>query len=86
MDNTARIATIKKRLAVLSPSFIEVIDDSHKHIGHEGAKDGHGHFSLTLSSACLKDLSRIQQHQKIYEALGDLMQTDIHALSISVTN
>ena len=85
MNNAERITEIKNRLSPLNPTSIEVTDESHKHIGHVGAKDGRGHFALTIQADCLNDISRIQQHQMIYQALGDLMETDIHALSIRVT-
>jgi len=66
----------------LQPSFIEVLDDSQAHAGHEGAKSGGSHFYLTIVSTEFSQLSRIKRHQLIYAALGDMMKTDIHALSI----
>ena len=80
-----RIEAIKQRLTEsLSPSKLEVIDESHKHIGHEGAKTGLGHFAITISSPLFSDKSKIECHRMIYDALGDMMQTDIHALRIDV--
>ncbi len=82
-DNSKRIAEMEKRLnANLAPSHLEIIDDSHKHIGHAGAKGGLGHFTLIISSDALNDKRMVQQHRLIYQALGEMMQTDIHALSI----
>lgn len=79
-----RIAAIRSRLeASLVPDFLEVRDDSHLHAGHEGARDGRGHFHVEISSARFQGLSPIARHRLVYEALGDLMETDIHALSIS---
>ncbi|MRX28370.1 BolA/IbaG family iron-sulfur metabolism protein [Kangiella sp. HZ709] len=85
MDNSSRIEKMTKRLTEnLSPSHLEIIDDSHKHIGHAGAKDGKGHFTLIISSETLLGKRMLQQHRLIYNALGDLMETDIHALSIKI--
>lgn len=68
----------------LKPSFIEVIDDSAEHYGHAGSLTGKGHFTVRISTHYLHNKSRLEQHRLIYEALGELMQTDIHALSIQV--
>ncbi len=62
-----------------------IIDNSHLHVGHAGAKDGKGHFKVTLKADELQGKTRLQQHQLIYHALSELMQTDIHALEIEVT-
>jgi BolA family transcriptional regulator, general stress-responsive regulator len=59
-----------------------VIDDSHRHAGHEGAKDGRGHFRVRLLSPAFAGMALLARHRAVYAALGDLMQTDIHALSI----
>ncbi|ORU89785.1 MAG: cell division protein BolA [Cycloclasticus sp. symbiont of Poecilosclerida sp. M] len=66
----------------IEPDFIEVLDDSQAHAGHEGAKAGGGHFYLTIVSDKFNEKSRIQRHQLIYQTLGDMMKSDIHALSI----
>lgn len=83
MTNAARI---KKMESILKDAFepveLEIHDDSHKHIGHAGAKDGRGHFSLRIVSEKFEGLNAVQRHRLIYQALGDLMKTDIHALSI----
>ena len=60
----------------------EIIDESHLHAGHAGARDGRGHFRLVVCSQAFAGLSPIQRHRLVYQALGDLMQTDIHALTI----
>lgn len=65
-----------------SPNELEVIDESHLHAGHAGAKSGLGHFRVHITSARFSGLSRIQSHRMIYDALGNLMKTDIHALSV----
>jgi len=65
-----------------APTELLVKDQSHLHAGHAGAKDGKGHFDVTIVSATFDGINRVQRHQMIYDALRDLLQTDIHALSI----
>lgn len=78
-----RVDTIRHRLeAALSPASLEVIDDSHKHIGHEGARDGRGHFTVRIRAEAFRGLTPLAQHRAVYAALGELMTTDIHALAI----
>lgn len=85
MTHDERIEAITARLQeAFAPTFLEVIDESHKHIGHEGAKSGLGHFKLRICADALKALPEIKAHRAIYGALGDLMTTDIHALSIEM--
>ena len=78
-----RIEKIRERInAALQPAALEIIDESHKHVGHAGALDGRGHFQVTIVSDKFQDLPPIQRHRLIYDAVGDLMDSDIHALSI----
>ncbi|MBN8482768.1 MAG: BolA family transcriptional regulator [Xanthomonadales bacterium] len=78
-----RVAAIRERLhARLAPLVLEVDDDSHRHVGHAGARDGRGHFSVRIVSAAFDGLAPLARHRAVYAALGDLMQTDIHALAI----
>lgn len=80
-----RIDQITQRLNDnLSPSKLEVIDESHKHVGHEGAKTGLGHFAVKINSPLFAGKSKIACHRMIYDALGDMMQTDVHALRIEI--
>ena len=76
------IKLIKQKLAVLHPEKIEILDESAKHEGHEGAKNGGGHFFLTIVSCDLSKKSTMDRHRMIYTALGEMMKKDIHALSI----
>lgn len=69
-------------MQVFAPESLEVIDESHKHAGHEGARDGRGHFALSIVSDQFAGLIPLARHRRIYEALGPMMHTDIHALSI----
>ena len=82
-DAATRPTRIQAALAVLAPTAIELIDESHKHIGHAGARDGRGHYALKIVSDEFHGVGAVERHRKIYAALGDLMQTDIHALSIT---
>jgi BolA protein len=67
----------------LSPERIELGDDSAAHAGHAGAiQSGGGHFSVYIVAEAFEGKSQVRRHQMIYQALGDLMQTDIHALVI----
>ncbi|MBW8367285.1 MAG: BolA family transcriptional regulator [Arenimonas sp.] len=68
--------------AALSPVSLEVEDESHKHAGHAGARDGRGHFAVSVVSEAFAGLAPLARHRKVYAALGELMTTDIHALSI----
>lgn len=78
-----RIDKIRERItAALQPETLEILDESHKHIGHAGAKDGRGHFQVTIVAQKFTGLPPIQRHRLVYEAVGDLIETDIHALSI----
>lgn len=78
-----RPAAIRAMLeAALAPTELQVVDDSHKHAGHAGARDGRGHFSVEIVSRAFAGLPPLARHRKVYAALGSLMQSDIHALSI----
>ena len=81
-DENPRVALIRQALQALSPVRLEIIDESHKHAGHAGARDGRGHFQVRIVSAAFLGLAPLARHRRVYEAVGDLMQTDIHALSI----
>ena len=65
-----------------APTKILVKDQSHLHAGHAGAQDGRGHFAVTIVSEQFEGQSKIARHRMIFDALGEMMQTDIHALSI----
>lgn len=79
----SRIARIEERLrAALAPTDVEVIDDSHRHAGHSGAADGRGHFTVIVVSERFRGMPVVRRHRLVYEAVGDLMVTDVHALSI----
>ncbi len=73
-----------KLIEAFDPLELNLEDESHLHSGHAGARDGRGHFALTLKSSVFNGKTRLQQHQLIYQALGSLMHSDIHALRIKV--
>jgi BolA protein len=65
----------------LDPSALEVLDDSHLHAGHEGARSG-GHYTVRIVSSRFDGLSRVARHRLVYDALQGLIQSGIHALAI----
>ena len=73
---------IQRRLAALAPVQLELIDDSALHAGHAGARAGGKHFRLVIASAAFAGKNTVARHRMIYDALGDLMHRDIHALAI----
>ncbi len=80
-----RITMIRERLSLaLEPASLEILDESHLHAGHEGARDGRGHFRIRIASPKFEGLRPLQRHRLVYEALGDLMETDIHAAAIEI--
>lgn len=77
-----REALIWERLANLTPLRGELIDDSARHAGHEGARNGGAHYRLLIVSPAFVGHGRVARHRLIHDALGDLMHGAIHALSI----
>ncbi|AAF85249.1 BolA family transcriptional regulator [Xylella fastidiosa subsp. pauca] len=65
-----------------APSRLEVKDESDRHIGHSGARDGRGHFSVLIVTPMFAGKTLLARHRAVYAALGSMMETDIHALSI----
>jgi len=83
MDSQQRLAEIRRRLeAEFQPRSLELVDEGHLHVGHAGARDGRGHFRLRMVSDRFAGQSMVFRHRAVYQAMGDLMQTDIHALAI----
>ena len=82
-DNALRIARMRELLtAAFAPRSLRLTDDSHKHVGHAGARDGRGHFTVEIVSDAFAGLAPLARHRAVYAALGEMMTTDIHALSI----
>ena len=78
----ARMAEMTARLAVLEPVSLDIIDESHKHAGHAGARDGGGHYVVNIVSAQFAGKNTVARHRMIYSALGEMMKREIHALTI----
>jgi BolA protein len=77
-----RVERLAERLQALEPDQLEVTDDSRHHAGHAGAADGRGHFSVLVVSKRFAGMNTVRRHRLVYEIVGDMMTTDIHALSI----
>lgn len=75
-------AMIRDRLTVLAPESLELLDESGQHVGHEGARGGGGHYQLIIVSAAFSGQPLQARHRMVYQALGPLMQREIHALAI----
>lgn len=83
LPRESRVEAIRSRLHDgLAPVSVSVEDESHLHAGHAGARDGRGHFRVDVVSEAFAGLGPLARHRAVYAALGELMQTDIHALSI----
>jgi BolA family transcriptional regulator, general stress-responsive regulator len=80
----SRMEKMYALLAALQPTRIEIIDDSHKHAGHAGARAGGGHYALHIVSAQFVGKNTLARQRMIYSALGEMMKhNDIHALVIN---
>jgi len=81
--HTTRLERIETQLRLaFNPTQLEIEDQSHLHAGHAGARDGKGHFKVFIVADTFAGQSTIKRHRMIYSALSELMQSDIHALSI----
>lgn len=82
-QNSERLARMRALLEQhFHPTTLELIDDSHRHAGHAGAKGGGGHFRVRIVAEAFAALPQVKRHRLVYAALADLMPHDIHALSI----
>lgn len=80
---SARVERIRAALdTAFAGARLDLVDESHKHVGHAGARDGRGHFALRIVTESFAGQAPLVRHRRVYAALGELMQTDIHALSI----
>jgi BolA protein len=77
------IDELKRRLEVLAPISIDIVDESALHAGHPGARGGGGHYRLTIVSERFCGAGRIARHRMVFDAVGDLMQGRIHALPMN---
>ena len=86
LDNKVdhRVERIREALeAALAPSLLEISDDSHLHAGHAGAASGGGHYSVKIVSDRFHGLRLVMRHRLVYDAVADMMRTEIHALAIT---
>lgn len=82
MSDPGRVERLRAALeAALQPTDLRIIDDSAAHAGHAGARDG-GHFRVSIASPLFVGRTTLQRHRLVYDAVGGLMQRDVHALSI----
>lgn len=78
-----RVGAIRAAIEqALAPVSLEIEDESHRHAGHAGARDGRGHFRVDVVSEAFEGLGPLARHRAVYVAVGELMTTDIHALAI----
>jgi BolA protein len=78
-----RVAEIERKLQVaLQPLRLEIVDESAQHAGHAGAREGGGHYVVTVVSSKFANKGLLERHRLVYDALGEAMRRDIHALSI----
>jgi BolA protein len=73
---------IRQKLDALGPESLEIVDESAKHAGHEGARSGGGHYQLVIVSRQFEGKPAQLRHRMVYEALGPMMKKEIHALAI----
>jgi len=74
---------LRERLTrALQPVELDIIDESARHAGHAGAASGGGHFIVTIVSPVFENKTLMQRHRLVYDAVGDIMHSEIHALSI----
>lgn len=79
-----RVARIEAMLTeAFAPEHLLVKDQSHLHAGHAGARDGRGHYDVTIVAAAFAGKRPLARHRLVYDALGTMMETDIHALRIN---
>jgi BolA protein len=83
VDVDSVVASMEQRLAGLEPDLLEIYDESAEHAGHAGAKDGGGHYQVLIVSRRFQGQSRVARHRMVYEALGAMMQQQIHAVAIT---
>ena len=83
MSGASRAERLRERLERhFHPLRLHIEDESHHHAGHAGAAGGHGHFRIHIVAEAFRGVSPVARHRLVYAAVGDMMQTDIHALAI----
>jgi len=83
---SGREERLRRRLeSRFAPSLLVIEDESHLHAGHAGAAGGHSHFRVTIVAEAFRGVPPIARHRLVYEAVDDLLKTDIHALAIKAS-
>ena len=72
-------------VAAFAPAELVISDDGNRHVGHAGAAGGHGHYKVRIVAEAFRGLAPLARHRLVYEAVGDLMKSDIHALAIDAS-
>jgi BolA protein len=83
VDIDTVVASMEQHLAALEPDLLEIYDESAEHAGHAGAQGGGGHYQVLIVSPRFEGQSRVTRHRMVYEALGAMMQQQIHAVAIT---
>jgi BolA protein len=82
MDHRETIQRLHETLSRLEPETLRIEDESHRHLGHAGAREG-GHFNVEIVAAIFVGKSTLARHRLVYDAAGELMHGRIHALTIN---
>lgn len=86
MDIVEREKTLKQRLTDgLQPTHLAIVNESAQHAGHPGAAHGAGHYAVEITAECFEGKSPVERHQMVYQAVGDLIGPEIHALRIKAS-
>ena len=81
-----RAERLRRRLeSRFAPSVLVIEDESHLHAGHAGAAGGHGHFRIRIVAEAFRGESAVARHRLVYAAVGELLDTDVHALAIEAS-
>ena len=84
MNKQELIEMVKQRLQTMDPSYFDLIDESHLHEGHAGARGGASHLRVVIASDQFHGLTTLAKHRLIYQQVQDLMPHPIHALAIEI--
>lgn len=80
-----RAVLLRERLQALEPTLLEIVDESHLHAGHAGARDGASHFRVIIATPQFAGLGPLARHRLVYDRVQDLIPHPIHALAIETS-
>jgi BolA protein len=80
--STERMQILEERLQALNPTYLQIIDESHLHAGHEGSRNGASHFRVVLWAPGFENLSTLARHRAVYQLVDDLIPYPVHALAV----